>query len=340
MRSSSAPCWHGRRPAHARIAAVGWPGVAMDDLSRHPYGSSGPQTETGSRQPPHPDLSDPESIDRLERARASASPRRWPWVLASIVLLAVAMLAAFAASHLRTPVYAAVTDVLFSESDSLPAQSMERQIATQAVVLASRDIIGPVADEHAVAFDELSDRLSVEILRDTNVIRLRVEADDPQVAQELAGGVVDRYLEHHASTETAANGVTEVLERNLVELEEELADVNERVSRLDGERATPDGLEARSAEQVRLESRATMLSQRIASLQDRLLDEELDRSSRATPEIIAEASALPEPVTPTLLESLAAAGVAGILVAGSLFLAGLVLRPRLGRRPLGPEATR
>jgi uncharacterized protein involved in exopolysaccharide biosynthesis len=304
----------------------------MDDLSRDPYGVGGTQIETGAGRSQHPRLAETASVDSREPAMRSAAPRRWPWVLVGILLTVLAMVAAFAASHLRTPVYAAVADVLFSESNSLPAQGMEREVATQAVVIASRGIVGPAAADRGVSFDELSERLSVEILRDTNVIRVRVEAEDPQAAQELVGEVIDRYLQHFASTENAAAGTTEVLERHLAELSDELDEVNERVSSLDAERDTEDGLQARSAEQVRLESRANLLSQRIASLQDRLLADELERSSQATPEIIAEASALSEPVTPTLLESLAAAGLAGILVAGSLFMAGLLLRPRLRRR--------
>jgi uncharacterized protein involved in exopolysaccharide biosynthesis len=299
-----------------------------DDAS----GRSGPERDRIGpvRALPTNSTDDPQGYGPYGTRSASdlGRPHRTARFVVITVLVLMAMAAAYVASEMRTTVYAASADILFSADPIQPAQQMEREVATQALVLVSRNIVEPVAEARGMSFDDLSESLTVESLRDTNVVRLRFEADDPELARDITGAVVDRYLEHFSAVATPSGETAAALDAEIERLSGELDDISERINELDDLRLQSDNPGTRTAEQVRLEARANILAQRISGLQDRRLTETMERDGRAEPVVIAEPAILADVVAPTRTQSIAAAALAGSLVGGSLLSLAFVLQRR------------
>lgn len=144
---------------------------------------------------------------------APLSGRALAAVLALLVL--VPPVAAGLVSTAQAPVYAAEADVLYVGSDASDSQGTERELATQQVLLQSRPLIQAAAKKSGRAAADLAGAVSVEILDQSNVLRLRVEDRDRRRAADSASSLVDEYIAAVAK-QTAASG-TAGEERALLE---------------------------------------------------------------------------------------------------------------------------
>ncbi|MBO0876654.1 MAG: hypothetical protein J2P19_25030 [Pseudonocardia sp.] len=116
-----------------------------------------------------------------------------------IVVLGAA--AGLAATLLVTHLYAARTDIEYTVSQENASEFLrtDRNLTTQAVLLTSRAVLGPVADQNGISADDLSGRVSTNILVGKDQVTsevIEVTVLDPQreTGVKLADDIAKQYL--------------------------------------------------------------------------------------------------------------------------------------------------
>lgn len=275
-------------------------------------------------QPPHPGETTSPRTGRLSTARLAA-------VLAALLLLLPVAAALLSAA--QPPTYAAQVDVLYRGSETT-GSSIERELATQQVVLQSRSLIDEAAATAGREPKDLVDDVSVEVVEESNVLRLLVEDHDPERAQEIAQSLVDQYIA--AVREQAAASTTSAQERTLLQ-----GQIDERTARLEAIAARvaeivelPAPSAALETEQRNLDAEAQVIRQRLVELQAQLLDADVRalREGVGRAQVLAAPAVLDEPVGPQPLRAAAAGALTGLVLVVAL-LALLRLRHERSRQP-------
>ncbi len=115
--------------------------------------------------------------------------------LAALLILPVVISAAgaFAVAWQSEPVYAARSEIIFDLRE-LGWDGAERFMVTQEVVARSHSLLAPIAGAFRVPISRLERDLSVETLRDSEVIRLEYASRDPAQALEVTKALTEAYL--------------------------------------------------------------------------------------------------------------------------------------------------
>lgn len=249
---------------------------------------------------------------------------RWKWLLIAGTLLAA--LAAFLVSRSTTPVYQATTTLLINQapdaqtSDYNAILTSERQARTYAQMLSRRPILEATLNElnldtEVSAFQE---QVTVELVRDTQLIEVAVENTDPRLAASLANTLVEVFTEELETLQAERYAASKAsLQAQIADLESQMADLRAQIEAI----GQPVG-EDEQAELQRLEGQLTQLrSSHTALLQS---FEELrlaEAQSVSNVVVIDPAVANFNPVSPrTLINTLLAAVVGGMLALGGVFL--------------------
>lgn len=241
-------------------------------------------------------------------------------VAAVAALLVVPPLAAGLLSTAQSPIYAAEADVLYQGGDSTDAQSIERELATQQVLLQSRPLIQQAAEVADRSPENVADAVSVEVLEQSSVLRVHVEDADPDVAEQIATSLVEEYIAAvQAQTTSSATAAEErqLLQEQVDGLNVRLDEVTTRIGEL-VEIPVPSAaaqLELRS-----LESEAETIRGRLTALQAQILETDLRglQEGRGGAQVFAAATVLDEPVAPQPLRAAAAGALLGIALALAL----------------------
>lgn len=160
------------------------------------------------------------------RDYATVVRRRWRVIFVTVLAI-VGGVAVYA--FVRPPIYQAVADVQVEpvrQGDAQPAQGFLRpeELATQNHIAASHPVTKKVIDQLRLDMSpaELAgDRVSTEILRDTQVLRISVTADSRDLAARIANAYANSYIEYRR--EQAAAGIA-AARKALQEREKELRD--------------------------------------------------------------------------------------------------------------------
>lgn len=138
--------------------------------------------------------------------------KRW---VSIVVITALAVAGAVAASLLMTPMYRATTQVFVSVQGSssttelLQGSSFTRQQVTSYTQLATSPLVlGPVIDEMGLdtRADELGQRVTAESPLNTSLINLSASDENPAIAAALADAIADEFREVISDIETPASG--------------------------------------------------------------------------------------------------------------------------------------
>jgi capsular polysaccharide biosynthesis protein len=127
----------------------------------------------------------------------SSGAGRWATATLALVLAAVFLLppaGAAAWSAAQRPTYAVEVDLLYEASDRSTVDSIERELATNRVLLLRRALIGEAAESVGRDPQQLREDVSVEVVEASSVLRLRVLDPDAQRARAAAQYLVDRHL--------------------------------------------------------------------------------------------------------------------------------------------------
>lgn len=247
------------------------------------------------------------SGDRWERPakrRRLTGRQSWWLALVAIVLVALGSAGGWAATRVIPAKYAAHADVLYAMSTEQPTGFLreDRNITTQLVLLQSRTVLEPVAEQWGLPVQKLATEVDASVVNSSEIIRITLIDHDAERAQRMLRAVVDRYVE--VSSDDARTRLREYING-------ELTDILDRISQL-----RPDA-DTRAAELGALVEREQWLRKQL---------DELQFSNIAGPavSVLVQPYTDPSPISPRPLVTTAAGAFAGLLLA--LFTVALVAR--------------
>ncbi len=253
---------------------------------------------------------------------------RWAWLILLAVVLAAG--AAYITSQLMEPVYQATTTLLINEapsanvSDYTAILTSERLARTYSELLTKRPILDEVLtrlDEMGLSVEfedvsDLADVISVQLVRDTQLIEVSVEDKDPERAAVIANLLVDVFSQQNEALQTAR-------------FAESKASLQEQLTRLNGQiHNTVAAIEElgddprQEAERTRLEAELAQFRQTYSELLQSF-EQIRVAEAQSTSNVVQVEPAIPpeKPIRPrVLLNTALAAVVGGMLAVGAIFL--------------------
>ena len=246
----------------------------------------------------------------------------WKWLWLIVLGTLVAGVTAFVVSRRMTPVYEASVTLLIQQANnpSLTYSDIlgsERLARTYAELLKKQMILEAAAGR--LGLEEIDeDDVSVQSVRDTQLIELKVEHISRQLAVEIANTIPAVFIERNEAMQLSR--FSESKESLASELSRLQADIQAAEARIEaiGEPATAE----EEAELARLQMGLTQYRSSYATL---LASYEATRVAEASAidnvVVVQEATLPEEPVRPrTMLNTLLAAVVGAMLAVGTVFL--------------------
>ena len=135
--------------------------------------------------------------------------KRWSWLLVLAAVLTGG--AAFLVSRNMTPIYQATTIIMIDQapdsrlSEYQAVLTSQRLSSTYAKILTARPVLEEVILRLGITEDveDLSENLSIQPVRDTQLIQLEVENSDPVLAAQIANTIVEVFTEYNTSLQEA-----------------------------------------------------------------------------------------------------------------------------------------
>lgn len=249
----------------------------------------------------------------------------WKWFWLIVIGTVLSGASAYLISVNSAPVYQATASLLIREGKDPQSSTYtdlltsERLARTYAERLQSR----PVLDETARALgleeslDDLDVKISVQPVRDTQLIRLSVEHTDPALAQAIANTIPQVFASRNAEQQSERfTASKESLQRQLDTLANDIEEAEARLAAARG--ASPRN----DSEIDRLENRLTQLRNTQSSLLQSFEQVRLAEATSLNSIIIDEPAVLPKnPIRPRpLMNTLLAAVVGAMIGLGAAFL--------------------
>jgi capsular exopolysaccharide synthesis family protein len=251
---------------------------------------------------------------------------RWAWLILLATILAGG--AAYITSQLQDPVFQATTTLLINEatssaqtSDYTAILTSERLARTYSEMLTKRPVLTEVVEilgleEEYGDLKALQEVITVQLVRDTQLIELSVEDTDAEQAAEIANIVVKVFA--HQNQELQASRYAESkasLEGQLTRLD---GQIHNAVTELDSLGGDPQDENEVARLEVELVQYRQTYSQLLQSYEQIRVAEAQATSNvvQVEPAIVPE-----EPIRPRVLMNTAlAAVVGGMLAVGAIFL--------------------
>lgn len=188
-----------------------------------------------------PEYYDEETIDLREYGQAIL---RRKWVLISIILTAI--VSAAIASQFITPIFEATTTIMvedkqpgagqFAFLDGIGQvgkntnQNYVEVLKSRSLSLRAAEILGRSYDPHSPEFADFKNSISVQLVANTDAIRIKVQSPEPEEAKDIANAVVDAFIERNQevnseearSARTFIGSQLTMVEKDLQVAEEEL----------------------------------------------------------------------------------------------------------------------
>lgn len=232
---------------------------------------------------------------------------RLGWLALVLVVLGAAT--GLLAAGLMPEKYTARADVLYAVTREQPTGFLreDRNISTQLVLLQSRAVLGPVADEWGVSVEQLRAAVSASVVEESEIISVELTDGDPDRAEEVLASVLDRYLDTSPNEARSDVGTY---------VRQQLADIALRLLALPVD--APD--------------RASLVA-REQALRTQLDDLQLTDLAGPAAEVLTPPFADRDPVSPRPALTAAAGATAGLVVAALLVAV-------LARRMTRPDGSR
>jgi len=255
---------------------------------------------------------------------------RWLWLIVLGTLLAGG--AAYVVSHNMTPIYRASTTLLINQARS-PATTdytslltSERLAKTYAELLTKRPVLEEVASRLGLdtkGAEETARRLlpadiNVTPVRDTQLIQVSVEGNDPQLIMEIANTLPKVFIEQNTEMQLSRFASSKKnLTRQLATIESDMEATQQEINDLQGSNSAAD-----QAELARLQTLLTQYRSNYTALLRSYEEIRLTEAQTVDNVVVAEPAELPKfPVKPSkLLNTLLAAVVGCMLAVGVAFL--------------------
>lgn len=235
--------------------------------------------------------------------------------------------AAFTAGRLTTPIYAATATLLVNEAPTAnqtdPASIViksERLARTYATMMTQWPVLQEAIDQLKIPLtpDQLARQVTVTPIRDTQLLQLEVQDEDPQRAAALANTIPEVFSRQNEAMQAARYADAKAnLER---QMEEATAQIEQTQHDLNA--ATTSAAPTRDLDLLRLQSELTQRRQTYDRLSENLQNIRLAQAQSSSNIVVTEAAQPPtEPVRPRPVRDALLAGLVGLMLAtGLVFL--------------------
>jgi capsular polysaccharide biosynthesis protein len=135
----------------------------------------------------------------------------WAWLIVLGTLLGASV--AYISSRLTTPVYLASTTLLVNEApssgktaDYTSILTSERLASTYAQMMTKQPVVEAALKDlnldGSIQAKDLPARISVNLVKDTQLMVLQVESEDPLLAKDLANAIPAAFSRNNASVQS------------------------------------------------------------------------------------------------------------------------------------------
>ena len=255
---------------------------------------------------------------------------RWLWLIVLGTLLAGGT--AYLVSRNMTPIYRASTTLLINEArnpaitDYTSLITSERLAKTYAELFTKRPILEEVANRLGVEAEETEETnggglpaaISVQPVRDTQLIQVNVEGDDPQLVMDIANTLPEVFIEQNAEMQLSRFASSkENLSEQLGIIESDMEATQQAINDLQGSDTAAD-----QTELARLQTLLAQHQSNYASLLGSYEDIRLAEIQAMDNIVTVEPARLPRfPIKPRKLQNTLLAAVVGCMLAvGVAFL--------------------
>lgn len=253
------------------------------------------------------------------RLRWFLSPRLIVALAVTFVVVSAAAVLAF--DRLQRPLYGAQAEVVFQPNGTISDFRAQRDVGTQALILRGPAVLGPVSGSTGIPVDKLQKAVSVDLLGQSNLMRITVADPNPATAERVASAVTAEYLQRFSAPGfTSVDPATARLEREVDLLSSTLSKMLDRLEQLARERpaSQPPTLEERE-----LRAATTTTLQRIGNLQNQLAAAESKGSLGADVSLLVSPHLLEGRLRPRPVQALAVGALVGLCAAIAVAVVGL-----------------
>ena len=256
---------------------------------------------------------------------------RWLWLIVLGTLLAGGT--AYLVSRNMTPIYSASTTLLINQArtpaitDYTSLITSERLAKTYAELLTKRPVLEEVASRLGVETTEETEEtergvlpadISVQPVRDTQLLQVSVEGDDPQLVMDIANILPEVFIEQNAEMQLSRFASSkENLSKQLALIESDMEATQQAINDLQDSNSAND-----QTEMARLQTILTQHQTNYASLLSSYEGIRLAEVQSMDNIVVAEPARLPRfPIKPRKLQNTLLAAVVGCMLAvGVAFL--------------------
>ena len=248
--------------------------------------------------------------------------RRWAWLAVLAAILAGG--AAYLLNRRMTPIYQASTTMLINESSSTrladytSIMTSERLAQTYAQLITTQPVLEEVANrlQQGVTAPGLKGMVSVSIVRDTQLLSVRVKDPIPARAADIANTLVAVFIEYNQARQAVR------FSDSKVSLEAQKGDVEWQLQQISASLAAIGNDEANRAESDRLESLQAQYRQTLTYLLQSYEAVRLAEAQTTSSVTQVEPAGVPVyPVLPRVRTNTLLAAMLGLLLAvGIVFL--------------------
>ena len=249
----------------------------------------------------------------------------WHWAWLIVLGAALGAGVAYASSRLTTPVYAASTTLLVNEApssgkstDYTSILTSERLARTYSEMMTKQPVLEAAAKDLNLETPLSQVRISVNLVRDTQLMVLQIESEDPQLAKDLADAIPVAFGRKNAAVQT------ERYSDSKANLSVEIDAIKEQISGKQAEInaiGTPSN-PTKETELARLQTEMTQLRQSLAYLLQSFENIRLAEAQSTSNIVVVEPAVLPTaPIRPRTLQNTLLGGLIGLMLAvGVVFL--------------------
>jgi hypothetical protein len=243
---------------------------------------------------------------------------------AGALALVICVVAAVVFGLVAPPVFAAEADLIFEPNVEMSSYAAERDMATHQLIVRNRAVLEPVALAARMPLEDLERMVSVEVVGQSNILRITVANPSRDTALTLARLITAEYQRRFSagSLEAVDPAITR-LEGQVETTQKTLAQILDRLEALARERVAG---QPPSAEERELRETSTSTLQRMNALQDQINALELRRLSRPMVSSLTPPHLLKDPLGPGLVQLAATGALVGLLLGAGIAL--VLLRPR------------
>jgi non-specific protein-tyrosine kinase len=250
----------------------------------------------------------------------------WAWLIVLGTLLGAVI--AYISSSLTTPVYAASTTLLVNEApssgktaDYTSILTSERLARTYSEMMTKQPVLEEALkdlDINPATVRSLPARINVNLVRDTQLMVLQVESEDPELAMNLANAIPVAFSRKNAAVQTERYADSKAnLTKEIDALKEQIAGRQTEINAI----GAPANA-GKEAELARLQTELTQLRQSLAYLLQSFENIRLAEAQSTSNIVTVEQAVLPfSPIRPRTVQNTLLGALVGLMLSiGVVFL--------------------